>query len=239
MLATLWYTGRYSFTDYRDYSRLEKELAQTRQKLDTADQERLRFQRERAALQAQLPVAKTEYYKRSKEVRDSLPQLSLTLLKQLDDEPPKEDYGAYFERVKALQAIGTYYATRAKTGKTLREECWVLAREIESEEPELSNVLQQVIPSASVEALESLKPVLEQMKKQVEKKPVPDEIQDQLSSLEKSVEGVRDYSYRLIPSRLLEFARNLIKLPAPAKENALRKKTVEEIVKLINEYLRL
>ncbi len=221
-------------TDYRDYRETEKDLARVRHELDATKKKYQSYE----SLERQIPSLKQQYDQVATEVRGHFPLLIGTSFQDLLSGPETE-YWALSAQMKAVKAIRTYFNAEIEKGRTLRTECLALANQIKEDEPALLDTLQSVINSAPVGGLVALKPVLQQMIQQLTKTEISPQIKNDLAQLEKSLESVVDYSYRLIPSRLIKFAHDLIEIPASEKENRLREKTVRQIINLINEYLRL
>lgn len=188
--------------------------------------------------ESQLPRAEQGYYSEVIELQKYLPKLTETDFKELITEPPKE-YNAIIERTRALKSIRAFFKNREDKAQELKLQCQELIGLIKNEDPKLSETLSQAISSANYDGIRAIQPVLLQIKEQLVKKPASVELRNQLASLEKSVEGIRDYSVRLIPSRMIKFANGLIESPASEKENKFREKTVREIMDLINKYLQL
>ena len=214
--------------DYKkELNQVTRELEQKREKYD-------RYNR----FDLQIPAVEQQYRNILKEVETRFPQLIENDFKDLINEPAKE-YWAYIERARALKSIGLYFINQDRKAQALRQECLDLINEIKDEEPDLFVPLKMAISSTSGDGLQALQPILKKLKNRAAKKPVSAELRNELALLEKSLESVRDYSYRLIPSRLIKFANELIELPASEKENILREKTVREIMALVNQYLHL
>ncbi|GEM_PF-3950730 len=213
---------------------MEKELVYTRNELNNLKKKYQSYEN----LEHQVPVLKQQYNQIAGELRGRFPQemgSSFTSLLSV----PAPEYGALAEQVKILRAFSAYFNAETEKTRTLKSDCLRLATQIKEDEPAaLSATLLEVINSAQLEGLKALKPVLERMHQQGDKTGISIEVKNELVKLEKSLESIRDYSYRLIPSRLIEFANNLIKEPALARENAVREKTVLQIINLINEYLK-
>ncbi len=221
-----------SHRDYHaDYQEAQRELARVTNELNAT-------RRKYESLERQVSFLKLQYGQAATEVKNRFPQLIDTSFRDLLSEPAAE-YGALDERIRALKAIVSYFDAEREKGKTLRTECLALANQLKEDEPALSDMLQEVINPATLDSLATLKPVLQQMSQQVTKTDISAQVRDELLQLEKSLENIRDYGHRLIPSRLVEFARGLIESPASAKENALREKTVQKIIGFVNDYLRL
>ncbi|MFH0846578.1 MAG: hypothetical protein V1894_00770 [Chloroflexota bacterium] len=226
----------YGYSDNRYY---EGELRNARQQMTTLRTELQTIKARNEFNASRLPRLKNEYFRLSAEVKKLGTTLSDMISRQLDVNPPEEEAAAYAERVRLLESIGNYITQERGASESLRREVLQLATDLSQENPKLSDTVEKVVSATNADGLNSLKPVLLQLKQQVEKREASPEIKLAISTLEKNIEGIRDYSYRLVPLKLLKFANELIQPPASEKENALREKTVQEIIKLINEYLKL
>jgi DNA repair exonuclease SbcCD ATPase subunit len=207
--------------------RIKNELADIRKKFE-------KYQ----SFESQIPSAESQFHHTVAEIGTSYPKLFETDFKELSAEPPKE-YWAFVERVRALKLIKLYFQNEENKAQDLKTQCQALLTEIKAEEPQLYTAFEKAISSATVDGINAIYPILTQVKNAAVKQPASTEIKNELESLEKSLENIRDYSYRLIPSRLLKFANELIESPASEKENKLKEKTIREIMSLINQYLRL
>lgn len=233
MMVILLALDRRRLTGYGDYRETQIELAQVTHELNKTKNKYQSYE----SLERQIPSLKQQYNQVAAEVRDHFPLQAETSFRDLLSAPETE-YWALSAQLKAVKAIRAYFSAEIEKGRALRSECLALANQIKEDEPVLFDTLQRSIESASVGGLNSLKPVLEQMTQQVAKKEISPQVKNDLAQLEKSLQSVVDLSYRLIPSRLVKFAQDLIETPASEKENRLREKTVRQIINLINEYFR-
>lgn len=234
VLITLLMVERRRPDDYRDSTYLRMQLERT---LDELNAIRKKY-RNSENLERQVPNLRNQYDHVGAEVKRLFPLVMDTNLREVLSKPG-DNYWTLSAQIQAVKAIRDYFDAEIKKGKTLREECSTLASQIREDEPALFDTLQTAINSAGVAGLNALKPVLGRMAQQATKTDISAQVKDDLAQLEKSLDSVTDYSYRLVPMRLIKFARDLVETPGSAKENRLSEKIVRQIIDLCKEYLRV
>jgi hypothetical protein len=238
MLGIIWVMNRGSDDGSYDETRKWRSEAEFAQRqLKTYEKTREKFARYES-LDSQSPVKRQQSLGKLIEIDAAFPKLVETNFPDLLKEP-SEFSGPYDERIRALDSIFKYFNKKFKRTQVLKQECLDLLRDIEKEEPDVSETLKATISTTAEEGLTAIKPLLLTLKTRTEKLLVSEALRTELETLGKSVEGIRDYSFRMVPSRLLKFATELIEHPVSQKENLLREKVVREVIALINQYLKL
>ena len=210
-----------------EYKKLSNEYQKLKSSCDKSEQ-----------LRKQIPDLKPVFTTTASSIKNAYPEITQTSFRELLNDPETE-YWAFNERIRSLKAIRAYFDELTKQGSVLKKECLILANNIKSAEPELFNVLTDIINNVDIYGLIAIKPVLEEIDKQTATSDISPIIKEELAKLEKSLEEIRDYRYRLIPSRLTQLANELTSGQATSKENNFREKTASQIIKFVKEYLSL
>jgi len=226
---------------FNDRQGLSQNLIRTQRELDKLRKDYFNL-RETSGIyeryKSYVPGLKNEYIQLVSRITTSFPELSETKLRDLFQETGEEYWGIY-ERNRSLKAILEYFVSEQNSGNALKQECYTLVLQLKEQEPELFQIFNGIIAKADVKLISALKPVLEQIQQQYQKTGISTQIKEEIAQLEKSLESIRDYRYRLIPSRLVEYTKELTKNPASYRENVIREKMVQRIIEFIKEYLKL
>jgi hypothetical protein len=186
-----------------------------------------------------IPQLKQTYLNKTQEIKAKMSGPQAGFFAELEKSPPTEDYSAYGERIRSLDVLATYISLETEKARIRRKESLDLVESLKREDPALFSIIEKVVASANADEMPAVNALLRRVLSDREAKPISSNLNDELTKWEKSIENIRDYSFRLVPMKIIKLSRDLIASPASEKENAIKEKTVRELIKLIDEYLRL